>query len=145
MTPDIREATEADLPQLAELYRQLDPVTSIDGERLHTIFSRLREYPHYRVYVATEAGRMLGTYALLIMHTLGSRLAPAGIVEDVVVDESARGGGIGRAMMLDAMQRCRDAGCYKIVLSSNDERQAAHRFYESLGFAKHGTSFIVEL
>lgn len=145
MIPDIREATEADLPRLAALYRQLDPVTEIDGDRLHMIFSRLREYPHYRVYVAQQDGSIVGTYALLIMHTLGSRCAPAGIVEDVVVDESARGGGVGRAMMLDAMQRCRDAGCYKLVLSSNDKRQAAHRFYEALGFAKHGTSFMVEL
>jgi GNAT superfamily N-acetyltransferase len=145
MVIDIREATEADLERLEELYQQMDPGAVIDRERLHTIFSRLREYPHYRVFVANAEGTIAGTYSLLIMHTLGSRCAPAGIVEDVVVDEAMRGRGIGGVMMRDAMQRCRDAACYKLVLSSNDKRQAAHRFYESLGFAKHGTSFMVEL
>jgi GNAT superfamily N-acetyltransferase len=50
----------------------------------------------------------------------------------------------GQQMMQFAMHCCREKGCYKVVLSSNIKREAAHRFYESLGFQKHGYSFIVE-
>ena len=49
--------------------------------------------------------------------------------------------GVGKAMMRFARARCRKAGCYKLALSSNLKRAAAHRFYESLGFEKHGFSF----
>lgn len=84
----------------------------------------------------------MGTFALLIMDTLGSRCAA--VVEDVVVGEIDRGEGIGRAMMKFAFEKAREAGCYKIVLSSNLEREDAHRFYDAIGFRKHGFSFIVE-
>ena len=44
-----------------------------------------------------------------------------------------------------AMDRCKEKGCYKIALSSQFKREAAHKFYESLGFEKMGYSFVVEL
>ena len=37
---------------------------------------------------------------------------------------------------------CRAAGCYKLTLSSNIARQGAHAFYDSLGFERHGYSFL---
>jgi ribosomal protein S18 acetylase RimI-like enzyme len=52
---------------------------------------------------------------------------------------------VGTAMMQDAMERCRQAGCYKMMLSSNANRESAHAFYDSLEFARHGFSFRVDL
>jgi len=46
--------------------------------------------------------------------------------------------------MQHAMQLAKQAGCYKIVLSSNLRRAGAHEFYEVLGFQKHGYSYLVE-
>jgi hypothetical protein len=43
------------------------------------------------------------------------------------------------------MDRCRDPRCYKMTLSSRLKREAAHRFYESLGFRKYEFSYRVEL
>lgn len=142
----IRRATRDDLPVLLDLYRQLEsqqPPLTMD--RLAKVFDRLASYPDYGVYLALADGAAVGTFALLIMDTLGDRCAPEGIVEDVVVDRAHRGRGIGRAMMEFAMERCREAGCYKMVLSSNIVREEAHRFYETLGFQKHGYSFKVDL
>jgi hypothetical protein len=48
-------------------------------------------------------------------------------------------------MMAFARNRCREKGCYKLVLSSNGKRERAHAFYESLGFARHGYSFRLDL
>jgi GNAT superfamily N-acetyltransferase len=48
-------------------------------------------------------------------------------------------------MMQHAMRQAREAGCYKLVLSSNQKREGAHAFYESLGFARHGYSFQIEM
>jgi len=39
----------------------------------------------------------------------------------------------------------REAGCYKLVLSSNQKRARAHAVYESLGFQRHGFSFSIEI
>jgi GNAT superfamily N-acetyltransferase len=66
------------------------------------------------------------------------------VVEDVAVSPSHQGKGIGRAMMAHALEECRKAGCYKLALSSNLKRENAHQFYESLGFKRHGYSFVIE-
>ncbi|MEO8216528.1 MAG: GNAT family N-acetyltransferase [Acidobacteriota bacterium] len=142
----IRQATAEDLPALLMLYRQLDSVNSaLTPERLSVVFAALSSYPDYHIYLAEDDGTIAGTFALLIMDTLGDRCAPAGIVEDVVVDRSRRGRGVGESMMQFAMDRCRFRGCYKLVLSSNVRREDAHRFYERIGFERHGYSFLVKL
>jgi GNAT superfamily N-acetyltransferase len=55
-------------------------------------------------------------------------------VENVIVDASERGAGYGEQMMRFALDAAREAGCYKLVLTSNKQRDEAHRFYRRLGF-----------
>ena len=105
-------------------------------------FARIRQRPGFRLLVAAVEGEVVGTYALLILEKLGKRGTPAGVVEDVAVLPSRQGQGIGRAMMEHARDACRRAGCYKLALSSNLKRADAHRFYDSLGFERHGFSFV---
>ncbi|MCY1554110.1 ribosomal-protein-alanine acetyltransferase [compost metagenome] len=62
----------------------------------------------------------------------------------MVVHPQRQGRGIGRQLMAHAIEQAREAGCYKLALSSNAKRQAAHAFYESLGFQRHGISFVIE-
>ena len=143
----IRVAKQRDLPELLELYRQLDPEDSpvlslADAEK---IFETTNKYPDYRVYVARHYGKTLGTFTLLIVDNLAHLGARYGIVEDFVVTAEWRGMGIGRQMMRFAMQKCHKAGCYKLVLSSNKKRVDAHRFYKKLGFRQHGYSFVVTM
>ena len=86
---------------------------------------------------------IVGTFALLIMDNLAHQGTPSGVVEDVAVLNDLQGKGIGKMMMKFAMEKCQEAGCYKLVLSSNVKRTEAHAFYESLDFEKHGFSFRV--
>jgi GNAT superfamily N-acetyltransferase len=95
--------------------------------------------------VAEQDREIVGSFALLVMDNLGHLGAPSGIVEDVVVAPARQSSGIGAAMMRFALDRCRQKGCYKMVLSSNAKRLRAHAFYESLGFERHGYSFRVDL
>ena len=144
----LREATAEDLPQVLALYAQ----PGLDGGRvlelaqagdIHASFAR---YPNYRLFVACDpGGDLLGSYALLVMHNLAHMGMPSAIVEDVVVGEGQRGQGIGRQMMDHAMSLAREAGCYKLALSSNLKRTRAHAFYQALGFERHGLSFLVPL
>src|SRR5262249_28082776 len=93
--------------------------------------------------VALSDGEVVGTYSLVIMDKLGKRGRPAGVLEDVAVSPARQGQGIGRAMMAHALEECRKARCYKLALSSNLKRADAHKFYESLGFERHGYSYVV--
>ncbi|HEY1547036.1 MAG TPA: GNAT family N-acetyltransferase [Kofleriaceae bacterium] len=143
----VREASEADLPAILAIYAQpeLDAgdVLSLDDARDR--LARFARYPDYKLYVALDAGAIVGTYALLVMDNLLHHGAPSGVVEDVGVAPDLHGRGIGKAMMQHAMQRCRERGCYKLALSSNAKRSNAHAFYASLGFEQHGVSFHVTL
>lgn len=143
----IREAKAKELPAVLSLYAQLDKDEKHipNPEKARKLFRRIRSYPDYKIYLATVRGEIIGTFALLIMDNLAHQGMPSGIVEDVIVDRKWRHSGIGKAMMRFAMKRCRGRGCYKLVLSSNAKRQGAHRFYEKLGFRKHGYSFWVTL
>lgn len=146
MTAEIsfREATKDDLPSILDLYAR-----ALDGEALdlatgEALYERIRAYPDYRLQVAEIDGKLAGTFALLIMDNLGECGRPSGVVEDVVVEPALQRSGVGRAMMKQAMQICRQCGCYKMTLSSNLRRTAAHAFYEALGFEKHGYSFRID-
>lgn len=148
MKVQIREAVEKDLPAVLSLCAQLDVEDdqALSVKQARRIFARIKKrYPDCRIYVAVADGEIIGTFTLLFMDHLAHRGAPSGIVEDVVVHTKWQGKGMGKQMMHFAMDRCREKGCYKLVLSSNIKREAAHRFYQSLGFKKHGYSFVVEL
>ncbi|MBZ5723638.1 MAG: GNAT family N-acetyltransferase [Acidobacteriia bacterium] len=141
----IREAAESDLAEILRLYEE----AGIDGGRPFTLeearahFARFRRYPDYRVFVALVEGAITGTYALLTMDNLAKRGARTGVVEDVAVSPVHQRQGVGRAMMHHARAQCQAAGCYKLMLSSGLPRTAAHRFYDSLGFERHGYSFVI--
>ena len=143
----IRRAERADLPAVLRLLRAFDPPGAPEPDRAaaERVFARIAAYPDFAVYVAEDGGETVGTFSLLVMDNLAHGFTPAGVVESVVVAEGRRGQGIGKAMMRFAMDRCAEAGCYKLALSSNVRREDAHRFYERLGFVQHGLSFSVPL
>jgi len=148
----IREATEDDLPAVLALYAQpgMDDGQVLMLAEAKRLLAQFRQYPSYRLWVAcnddsesANGSEVLGTYALLIMHNLAHQGTPSAIVEDVVVSADCQGQGIGQQMMQHAQQQARAAACYKLVLSSNQKRERAHAFYESLGFQRHGFSFVI--
>ncbi len=143
----MRQATAADLPSVLSLYAQpaMDNGKVLPFEQAEQLFAQFSLYPNYRLFVACDKDVIVGTFALLIMHNLAHQGTPSAIVEDVVVSDAHQSQGIGRDMMHHAMALAREAGCYKLVLSSNQKRERAHAFYESLGFQRHGFSFSIEI
>ncbi len=148
MSITMREAVAGDIPAVLELYAQpgMDNGRVLAQDEAQQLYAEFARYPNYHLYVACDGhdGSIVGSYALLVMHNLAHRGTPSAVAEDVVVAPDRHGQGIGRRMMAHAMAQARAAGCYKLALSSNRKRQAAHAFYESLGFAQHGLSFVIE-
>ena len=55
-------------------------------------------------------------------------------LEDLFVEEQARGTGLGRALVQAALERARERGCARVELDVNEANPAALALYESLGF-----------
>jgi ribosomal protein S18 acetylase RimI-like enzyme len=75
--------------------------------------------------------------------TLATFRIPTGIrawIEDVVVDESARGHGVGEALNLAALDEAKRRGAITVELTSRPSREAANRLYLRLGFVLRETN-----
>lgn len=84
-----------------------------------------------------EGGTIVGTLTLVFFRI------PTGVqarIEDVVVDGSARGRGIGETLTLHAVEVARAAGAGAIGLTSRPSREAANRLYRRLGFEQRETN-----
>ena len=142
----IRIAEENDVPDILRLYAQpdMDNGKALELPDAKIIFNRMKSYPDYQVYVAEINGEIVGTYALAIMDNLAHMGSKSGLIEDVVVSQTYQRQGIGQQMMRCAVETCKEKSCYKVCLSSNLKRENAHRFYDSIGFKKHGYSYLME-
>jgi ribosomal protein S18 acetylase RimI-like enzyme len=68
---------------------------------------------------------------------------PTGIrawIEDVVVDSSARGMGIGKELNLAALELAKKAGAKTVELTSRPSREQANQLYKNIGFVKRETN-----
>jgi ribosomal protein S18 acetylase RimI-like enzyme len=75
--------------------------------------------------------------------TLALFRIPTGLrawIEDVVVDESARGKGVGAALNQAALDHARSEGARTVDLTSRPTREAANRLYQRLGFVPRETN-----
>jgi ribosomal protein S18 acetylase RimI-like enzyme len=75
--------------------------------------------------------------------TLALFRVPTGLrawIEDVVVDESARGAGAGEALVAAALERAGAAGARSVDLTSRPSREAANRLYVRMGFESRTTN-----
>lgn len=97
-------------------------------------FREIENDPNNELIVAELNGEVVGTLQLIFTPSLSYQGGKRCTLESVRVDEQFRGQGIGREMMLWAIERARKEGCISMQLTTHGERKDAHRFYENLGF-----------
>ena len=89
------------------------------------------------LFLARVDGRIAGSLTLAVFPI------PTGIrawIEDVVVDEAARGHGVGEALNRSALERARRLGAITVELTSRPSREAANRLYTRMGFETRDTN-----
>ena len=133
----IAEATEVS-DELVDAFRHLIPQLSSSApppgraELEEMVRSPATMVLTARLAVDGETtGDLVGTLTLVVFRI------PTGVrawIEDVVVDESARGRGVGDALTAAALDRARAAGARTVELTSRPSREAANRLYQRLGF-----------
>jgi ribosomal protein S18 acetylase RimI-like enzyme len=128
------ELTDELVAAFARLIPQLtDRSRTPDREHLR----RILETPGTTILVAREGEMIVGTLTLALVRI------PTGLrawIEDVVVDEAARGLGAGEALTREAIRLASDAGAKTIDLTSRPGRSAANRLYEKIGFQQRETN-----
>lgn len=134
----IRPVTEV-TESLTDAYRVLIPqLSSSSNPPTGEALQRIIESDSAQILIAeNENGEILGTMTLIIFQI------PTGIrawIEDVVVDSSARGKGIGKKLNLAALELAKQAGAKTVDLTSRPARQEANQLYRSIGFAERETN-----
>ena len=133
-TPELHEAMGRLLPQLS---RSAAPMSEADVERFLSQSS-----VHLFVFRA-ETADADGNNPILGMLSLATFEIPTGVrawVEDVVVDEAARGQGAGLALVEAAIEHAKTVGARTVDLTSRPTREAANRLYQRAGFQLRETN-----
>ena len=104
-----------------------------------TIERQTKEARGIRFSVRGDTGEIARAYLYVLSNDLHE--APFGLLEDVFVDESQRGSGLGTTLVKEVIAAARDAGCYKLVATSRTTRPRVHELYERLGFERYGLEF----
>ena len=89
------------------------------------------------LFIARDSGVIVGSLTLVIFRL------PTGLrawIEDVVVDEAARGKGVGEKLNKAAIKATFDSGARTLDLTSRPSREAANRLYQKLGFKARETN-----
>ncbi|MEE3015885.1 MAG: GNAT family N-acetyltransferase [Actinomycetota bacterium] len=134
----IRPVTEV-TESLTDAYRVLIPqLSSSSSPPTGEALQRIIESDSAQILIAeNENGEILGTMTIIIFQI------PTGIrawIEDVVVDSSVRGKGIGKKLNLAALELAKQAGAKTVDLTSRPARQEANQLYRSIGFAERETN-----
>lgn len=138
----IRPATEADLPAVGsvtvEAYRVNGYLEGTDdyADKLADAVSRFREAE--LLVAVDDSGAVLGSVTVVLPGTPYAEISQPGELEFrmLSVAESARGRGVGEALVRTVIDRAKTAGVGQVVLSSSEKMAAAHRLYQRLGFTR---------
>jgi ribosomal protein S18 acetylase RimI-like enzyme len=134
---EIAAATEAS-DELAQAFARLIPqlsATAVPPDR--KALAEIIAAPCNTLLIARDGGKIVGTLTLVVFRI---PTAVRAWIEDVVVDESARGRGAGDALTAEAVRIARERGARTIDLTSRRSREAARKLYEKAGFAVRDTT-----
>jgi ribosomal protein S18 acetylase RimI-like enzyme len=126
---ELTETSSSVLQSINELLPQLSSSAQvISMDRL----SELVESDNTIIFIGTdESGQILGMLSLIVMKIPTGNKA---WIEDVVVDQSARGKGMGKALMNHTLEKAKELAVKSVDLTSRPSREKANMLYQSLGY-----------
>ena len=154
----IRKAEKKDIPRLLELLLQVDDVhhrgrpdlfnggvTKYNAEQLEEILER----DDVNVFVCEDKdGRVTG-HAFCVDKTVRDSEVLTDVktlyIDDLCVDESARGKGVGKILYDCALGFAKSTGCHNVTLHVWDKNPGARAFYQKMGMGVQQTTMEVIL
>ncbi len=142
----LRLITRDDLKEVLNVLYQLSPPGGKDDamspEILSSVLGEIIADKNHHMAVYEDNSRVVGTATLLVQRNLSHGGKPYGHIENVVVDNSYRGKGVGLKLLKYLINIAREEGCYKLVLNCNDSNIP---FYEKIGFRVHEREMRLDL
>ena len=125
--------------ELYEAFQRLVPQLTNNNPTpsLNDLADLVRDTSSTLIIARNDNGDIVGALTLAVYRV------PTGIrsvIEDVIVDISTRGEGVGEALMLRGIELAREKGAGNISLTSNPMRVAANKLYLRVGFTKRETN-----
>ena len=134
---NIVEITEYSKEVLNALNELLPQLSSSATPLSEDILLKIIQSESSRLLIAEEDGLYYGSLTLAVF------VIPTGTrawIEDVVVNESARGKGVGRLLSERAVGLANELGAKTIDLTSRPSREVANNLYKSIGFVQRETN-----
>lgn len=131
-----REARSADFEDVVRLYRQLQPEDPVleDGSDA-AAFEQILGSPGLHLFVLELDGIVVATTYLNVIPNVTRSASPYAVIENVVVEQSLRGVGLGKEIVDCTLRAAWEAGCYKAMLMTGSNDPATHAFYTACGFS----------
>jgi ribosomal protein S18 acetylase RimI-like enzyme len=139
----IEVADTADGELVAAVARLLPQLSSSSAPPTLDELQRIIEDPATALLLAVSGGSPSDNGHVVGMLTLAVFLLPTGTrawIEDVVVDDEARGAGVASTLVQAALDRARMQGAKTVDLTSRPDREVANRLYVRLGFLSRETN-----
>lgn len=143
----IRRAEEKDIPridallsQVLEIHAALRPDLFVSGTRKYTDeeLKGILKDENTPVFAAVDENDVLAGYAFCVMNDYSgsNNMQPVRslYIDDLCVDETARGSHVGRSLYEYVMAYAKEQGCYSVTLNVWEGNDSARAFYVRMGF-----------
>jgi ribosomal protein S18 acetylase RimI-like enzyme len=130
-------AESADAALVAAVAALIPQLSSSSSAPTLEQLGRIIDDPATTLLLALDHGEVVG------MLTVAIFMLPTGVrawIEDVVVDDDARGAGVASSLVLYALEHASFQGARTVDLTSRPDRLAANRLYARLGFERRETN-----
>jgi GNAT superfamily N-acetyltransferase len=144
----INIASENDFGQIKSLVIQLqNDIGGIEKTETKTIQKNLEELfysPSSHMLVARDGKNLIGFVNFFIRKTILHE-SSSGLIDELIISDEYRGKGIGRRLISEVIQHCRDLGCSELEVSTMISNQKARNFYRECGFNEEAVLLEMDL
>jgi GNAT superfamily N-acetyltransferase len=144
----IDATTVTDLPSIKPLLLELmDAMADTEGFNVEQSIENCRiliKEPAHHILVAREKDSILGFVSFITTRTI-MHPRPSGLIDELIVTGRSRGLGIGKQLILAAINECREIGCCEVEVSTEKSNAKARQFYKACGFKEDAVLLEIDL
>jgi GNAT superfamily N-acetyltransferase len=140
----IRRANKTDYNEVKklvkQLYEDLEVTDGMEKELDQDKFNTFLKDPEILIYIADLDGKAIG-YLTMNFNRALLDIGTTAIIDELVVDQDHRGGGVGTKLVAHAVTVAKELGCSEIGVGTESENKSARKFYKKCGFDEIGVIF----